>query len=401
MTTSEFSLVLDLRDRCRTYDFQDDYTNPGIGGSEAYLVHLGMRLFAAGLDVCIVIVGCGNIQLPLKIPVVRFESWRPGPSVIINSGTLEELLLTEGIQRLVVVSHHPFDQNLRLLKRKFRNSMIAIVNLGKFQYESNQFLKFPSSRIPGFWPKIEGVTHSPQNPPILGHIGSLHPSKGFSDVLKVLKKLPPAMFDRLEVVGGAALYGGSADTVFDAKSRHGRKVLRLLDHKNLQGKVIFQGLVPDPNVFSKRWSLAVLNPKGIGEADSQTLKELHSRRVPVFASLHFGLGDFTREHPEYGLSGWRISRDARKLSVFLGSPQCRDQYQALIEQRLLEMKDHNHAVLASWLKLLETPIMAGGRRGRQSLEANSSRRPLRRILLSSGSLLFASLWILERIRKGG
>lgn len=400
MMPAEVSVVLDLRGRCRTYEFLDEFSNPGIGGSEAYLVHLGMRLFEAGLDVCIVIVGCGDIKVPVKIPVVRAESWLPGTSVIINSGTLGELLsIGVSSERLIVVSHHPFDQNLRILKRKFKNSAVEIVNLGKFQHESNQFVEVPSMRIPGLWPAIEDISHSPHSPAIIGHIGSLHPSKGFSDVLKILKKLPPQSFDRLEVVGGSALYGGSLDALFDPNSRHGRKIRRLLSHVNLSGKVDFLGLVPDPNEFSSRWSLALLNPKGIGEADSQTLKELHARRVPVFASLHFGLGDFTREHREYGLSGWCAAKDARKVSSFLRNSRSREQFQALIEKRLIQVRNHNAAVSTAWINVLSAQSKARKMHEDSKFEDKYSASALRALQLSIGRLLFTGLWIVDRIRK--
>jgi hypothetical protein len=305
------------------------------------------------------------------------------------------------IPRLIVVSHHPFDMHLNILKRGFRSSIVEIVNLGKFQHESNQFVKLPSSRIPGFWPRIERVVHLPVSPPIIGHIGSLHPSKGFSDVLKILKKLPKESFDKLEVVGGSSLYGGEAGRLFDSKSRHGRKINRLLIHDRLLGKVEFLGIVPEPNEFSKRWSAVLLNPKGIGEADSQTLKELHARRVPVFASLHFGLGDFTRVHREYGLSGWRISRDARNLSGFLQDPHRWAHYQMVIEKRLFEVKELNDLVTTTWINTISVPPKAGKRTTEPYFAADSNPGVLQLMQLAIGRLLFTSLWIVDRIRKAG
>ncbi len=292
------------------------YRNPGIGGSEHYFLVLAHRLSLTS-DRGFVTVLFTGVHPSMKgyenpnltfMPVDELVSLKEWDIAILSTGFLaKEASLMALSKRVIAVSHHPHDGHLEKLVGK--SKPFAVVNLGRYQYLSNTRRGVDHVRIPSFFlvdetPKLDEVSRVPR---LIGHISSLHPSKGFHVIARQWRKI--VRRNRgvdLEVVGGASLYGHNENhPLLPTTQAYGEKLVKILGSNlkigsNLQkGKVRFLGRVPGSiDSIVNRWSVALINPKGIGEADPATLRDLIRLGIPVVSSRRYGLSEYMDYFPE-------------------------------------------------------------------------------------------------------
>jgi glycosyltransferase involved in cell wall biosynthesis len=130
---------------------------------------------------------------------------------------------------------------------------------------------------------------------------------------KVVRKNSGA---KLEVLGGASLYGQHENhPLLPTTQAYGDRLTRLLGSDLQNGTVRFLGRVPGSiDSIVKRWSVAVINPSGIGEADPATLRDLIRLGVPVVSSRKYGLSEYMDYFPETTVKNARsIPRTVNRL----------------------------------------------------------------------------------------
>jgi glycosyltransferase involved in cell wall biosynthesis len=235
-------------------------------------------------------------------PLTAVNSLENWDIAILGSGFLvHEASLISLPARFIVVSHHPHDGNLeQLLMNKKPH---AVVSLGRYQYLSNSSRGVNHFRIPSFYLGGERLQKNDgtKDPKLIGHISSLHPSKGFHVIAKKWRKVVRKNSGvKLEVLGGASLYGQHENhPLLPTTQAYGDRLTRLLGSDLQNGTVQFLGRVPGSiDSIVKRWSVAVINPSGIGEADPATLRDLIRLGVPVVSSRKYGLSEYMDYFPE-------------------------------------------------------------------------------------------------------
>ncbi len=284
--------------------------NPGIGGSEHYFLYLAHRLSLLRKDIFVTVLikgpvpsvhGYENTNLNFA-PLAAVDSLENWDIAILGSGFLvQEASRISLPARFIVVSHHPHDGNLeQLLKKKKPH---AVVSLGRYQYLSNSSRGVNHFRIPSFYLGGEPLQKDdgPKDPELIGHISSLHPSKGFHVIAKKWRKVVSKNSGvKLEVLGGASLYGHHENhPLLPTTQAYGDRLTRLLGSDLQNGTVRFLGRVPGSiDSIVKRWSVAVINPSGMGEADPATLRDLIRLGVPIVSSRKYGLSEYMDYFPE-------------------------------------------------------------------------------------------------------
>ena len=294
------------------------FRNPGIGGSEHYFLVLAHRLSQlSGRELVTVLFngvhpslkGYENPNLVFK-PMSEAHSIDEWDVAILGTGFLaKEAGAMVLPKRVIAVSHHPHDGHLDKLvgnKKPF-----AVVNLGRYQHFSNSGRGVDHFRIPSFFlGDMPSKRDKPTRVPgLIGHISSMHPSKGFHVIARQWKNVVRRNRNKgveLEVLGGASLYGQrESHPMLPTTKVYGDKLIRILgsDWQNgsdaHQGTVRFLGRVPGSiDTIVKRWSVALINPKGIGEADPATLRDLIRLGVPVISSRKYGLSEYMDYFPE-------------------------------------------------------------------------------------------------------
>lgn len=309
--------------------------NPGIGGSEYHSIVLA-TILSRDNDVTL---------------------WLISGSLDINGFSIQNELLPEDVFDLqisfsscanwmtphpfplVAISHHPFDSHILKLPKR----TLVIVNVGDYQLKTNSRyanrVGIPQIWLPVFLrtPNSQSVIRSNPEPFTVGHVSSLHPSKGFHDVLVAwMDYLSSGGTGRLEVLGGQSLYGISETHPYLPVSKsYGKKLLAIMGGE-VHDSVKFLGRVlgdVGPRIGS--WDLAVLNPKGFGESESVSMKDCWRESVPVIAGFRFGQRDYMRLFPELATSSprniARIIRDLRDDGRVLRMYKDR----ALIQYRVL------------------------------------------------------------------
>lgn len=312
--------------------------NPGIGGSEYHSIVLA-TILSRDYDVTLWLQSGSLETTGLRIATELAGDENYGLQISFTSTAKEP---TPGAYPLVAISHHPFDSHILELPPR----TIAIANVGDYQLKSNR----PFARRVGIsqiWlpvflrrPQDKVIVRSNATNFKVGHVSSMHPSKGFHDVLSAwMGYLALGGTGTLEVLGGQSLYGLQESHPYLPVSKpYGEKLLAIMGGQ-VHDSVKFLGRVPgDISSRIASWDLAVLNPKGFGESESVSMKDCWREAVPVVAGNRFGQRDYMRLFP--GLASSRpstiakiirdLSQDPKKLASLRF--QALDEYQVLFER---------------------------------------------------------------------
>jgi hypothetical protein len=312
--------------------------NPGIGGSEYHSIVLS-TILSRSHDVTLWvksgIVAVSGLEIVSEVDYSdHFDI-----QISYTSRASEE---TPRLYPLVAISHHPFDSQILDLPPR----TLGVVNVGDYQLKSNaNFAK--RAGLSQFWLPVflrapeDGLTQKGSRRVLnVGHVSSLHPSKGFHDVLSAwMRYLSLGGEGTLEVLGGQSLYGLSESHPYlPVSSKYGSRLLSIMGGE-VHETVKFLGRVPgDVADTISRWHLAVLNPKGFGESESVSMKDCWRQSVPVVAGNRFGQRDYMRLFPDLASSSPRkiakillgLSQDPLELERL--QAQSRREYELLFER---------------------------------------------------------------------
>jgi hypothetical protein len=270
-----------------------------MGGSEFHSILLALELSKSFSTVLWVRGGslvCDGLEILSELdPKDSFK--------IQISFTGHALVSVPGEPRLIAISHHPFDENIKSLPER----TAAIVNVGRYQLMTNEAKAVRKGLtqhwLPVFYPPA--VSTLPEVTPTkfftVGHLSSLHPSKGFHDALKgwmmfARKALSPS---KLEAMGGMSLYGTKeTHALLPLGREYGDRLIKTMGGK-VHPSVKFLGLISgDVSAEIRKWTVAVLNPKAIGESENVSMKDCWRQGVPVISGNYFGHRDYMMDFPE-------------------------------------------------------------------------------------------------------
>lgn len=287
--------------------------NPGIGGSEFHSLQLSAILAEKGMEVVLMYSGF-NPVMPAGVTSVRFDQNLDSLGLTCLVTTVGEVNRPEfpSLSNIetYLISHHPHDRDILRARSKLQK-LAAVVNVGRYQRFSNRKYARNGLWIPAFTPISSKATRSPHQEErnhegvvkTVGHISSLHPSKGFGIALagfcRVAQENPGLKF---QIVGGSNLYAHVLSTKSDISQLEtlGPKITKTLVRANLEGEQIsFLGVV-DGSVLNllSLWDVALQNPLGIGEADPIVIQDCLRSGVPVIAGSLFGMYDYMKYFPE-------------------------------------------------------------------------------------------------------
>lgn len=291
--------------------------NPGIGGSEFHSIQVAILLSENfEVDLWVTrgspkIAGLFTTQAPRAVDEYFLQ---------IAHSSAEDLEALDGLP-LICVSHHPFDVHLKQLPSR----TIGVVHVGSYQLKSNNWLQAPRS-VPDIWLPVflRGEDASIDLKPRtkhgfkVGHVSSLHPSKGFHDVLKAwMKYVSMGGEGTLEVLGGVGLYGSAKTHEYLPVSKaYGDRLMSIMKGE-VHSSVKFLGLVSgDVQGIIKSWHVAILNPLALGESESVAMKDCWRAGVPVISGNYFGHRDYMGAFPELSIKHWRqIPRIIFKIAI--------------------------------------------------------------------------------------
>lgn len=313
----------------------DNPNNPGIGGSEYHSIVLA-TILARDFEVTLWLksgsLDASGIRILEDLGADEDFDLQISFSSMANE-------VTPKPYPLVAISHHPFDSHILDLPVR----TLAIANVGDYQLKSNIRLAkrvgIPQVWLPVFLrkPQAQVIERTNASEFVVGHVSSMHPSKGFHDVLAAwMGYLAEGGIGTLEVLGGQSLYGLAESHPFlPVSKQYGTKLLAIMGGE-VHESVKFLGRVPgDVESRIASWHLAVLNPKGFGESESVSMKDCWRESVPVVAGNRFGQRDYMRLFPTLASSSPRnisriiktLSEDSSKLEVL--QQQSRLEYQRL------------------------------------------------------------------------
>lgn len=373
-------------------------SNPGFGGSEFHSIELACSLISAG-NIVKLLVTSGSLQVPgLSTSTVEDCNWEEIDVIVTTSSALRLLPPEAKNIPMIAVSHHPHDPHIRALRKT--KGLRALVNVGEYQTWSNRLKSIPSIWLPGFarGPQATTRSHSGQSE-FVGHISSLHPSKGFHLVAKAWRKITqdrPTL--KLRVLGGLSLYGvENLDNILPTTKEYAKQIMEIWGGR-LPHSVNFLGKVNgDISAEIATWSFAILNPAGIGESDPVVMKDCLRAGVPVIGPRWFGMGDYMRHFPELQIS--RSCQIAEKAALLAGNPQLRLE----LSQRALDLtrnlENRTQKSFQLWSELVETVAKPN------SESASFRGLPLRArkssdvFSLLRGWLITESLWLSEKIQE--
>jgi len=312
--------------------------NPGIGGSEYHSIVLA-TILSREYDVTLWLQSGSLEATGLRIATELASDEDFGLQISFSSTANEP---TPKAYPLVAISHHPFDAHILELPTR----TLAIANVGDYQLKSNSRL---ASRVnvrqiwlPVFLrrPQVHSTDRSNVTNFKVGHLSSMHPSKGFHDVLSAwMGFLSLGGKGTLEVLGGQSLYGlKESHPSLPVSKAYGEKLIAIMGGQ-VHDSVKFLGRVPgDIQSRIASWHLAVLNPKGFGESESVSMKDCWREAVPVVAGNRFGQRDYMRLFPSLSSSSpaaiakivLDLSQDPKKLESL--QTQALHEYQLLFER---------------------------------------------------------------------
>ena len=161
----------------------------------------------------------------------------------------------------------------------------------------------------------------------------------------------------------------------------------------------FEGVVKDIRPYLSQWRFALLNPRGFGEADSQTLKELLSNGVPTFASRNFGLSDFTSSNPRASLGRLLPSRDAHSIVSATKNMESFENVCNPMNDYLEFHQGWNEKVLMAWTAMLEDEDVQGSSLG--VFEPQPLRNLWKRLGMHLSSVIMRTQFLLEQFLNKG
>ncbi len=342
------------------YSFEgDNPVNPGIGGTEFQTIRLATILGQAGYTVDLICNGREVSSTAFSCVSMSDATNRFYDLLITTVAELDnrtpEVLMSE---KILVISHHPHDITY---KRKTQlNGCDLLVSVGQYQYWSNGKSPITHIWIPGFsLPPLDKRAGLPESPLVVGHVSSLHPSKGFLVLAKAWKRVKRLVPDaRLEVAGGINLYGKSRediDEVIPASINYAKKIRKAFGG-NVPPEVSFLGVQKGEELAKTiaKWGVAVLNPLGTGEADPGVVNDCWRQGVPVISTMRYGMGDYMLSFPELVANNPRqvarriteISNNHEKLSTLSS--------RALSNSRLLLERSHQSRL--AWLGVVSNVL---------------------------------------------
>ena len=332
-----------------------DKTNPGMGGSEFQNLLLSFVL-SEKFSVDLWIPGSKTGEVG-GLRVVG----RPDPEksyAVQVSNTSNMTALSESLScPLIVISHHPFDGNLRNLPSR----TVGVVNVGDYQLQSNLTVRKKVS-APMFWCPVflpEPATEFPERGKeafLVGHISSLHPSKGFHVILRGwMKYKRSGGTGRLEVIGGSSLYGQKeVHRGVPASKDYAEKLLRIMGGE-IHESVTFLGKVEE-NIESRiaQWGAAILNPLGFGESENVSMKECWRLAIPVIAGNRFGQRDYMKSDRHLRAeSAWWV---ARKLNLLDQNENLREELGGQLSEKYNHLYNRGSNSEKKWLGIVSAAV---------------------------------------------
>lgn len=342
-------------------------SNPGIGGSEFHAIQLALELSDAGYDVSLLWEN-QRPKLPAEVRLINCgaeEIQSSDYDVLVASVGSVSRLANLGLTTIptILISHHPHDGNLLRDWSSLAKPRV-LVNVGRYQLMSNRHSGIKSVWLPTFTPPPKTVSQNLINTGSgklkVGHLSSLHPSKGFHVALKGWVKFAQASLPNstsLSVIGSSQLYDSSMardQNRIPIDGPYGRKLESILAQArdSTQQEVQYLGLVEggvDTEVQS--WHVAVQNPIGLAEADPMVVQDCLRSGVPVIGSSLFGMYDYTRFFPELRAhTAWGVSR---KLKLFQKSTEKRREMQERARHVYEELYERRQTTSSEWVKLLD------------------------------------------------
>lgn len=331
--------------------------NPGIGGTEFQLYSLASELKKRSPDLKIVVLVTAFCRDSRGdgVAVERYTSaqtFRSGDVLICpTSGTKHIKRSQFKGGKLIVSSHHPHDfGKIEALKRL---PVSLVRNVGSYSHITSRSKGSFETYIPNlFLSTVTGSRRRLPDRPKVGNISSWHPSKGIHHVMQVFSRLSEVRNDiNFVLVGGSSLYEnvsrGKVATRWDRKL--GKLKIKLEASSN--GRVKALGVVTDGvSSVVKDWSLAILNPLGIGESDPASFKDCLGHGVPVVSMGNFGMWDYQRFFPE------SQARRSREIPLIAKQLLNDDGLMAALSKRSLEIASwlisRNDFVVEKWLETI-------------------------------------------------
>ena len=309
-------------------------TNPGMGGAEFHSIQLALELsknFGVTLWIRTGWLFCDDLKV--------CRNFRP-EEVFDLQICYTGHAVTDAVHnvKLIAISHHPFDGSIKHLPER----IAAIVNVGRYQLLSNARtaarLGARQYWLPVFYPPSQAALRTVITGRgfKVGHLSSLHPSKGFHVVLKGWTRFqessPPQ--STLEVIGGISLYGfEETHSDLPVAAVYGQRLMKILEQGNPK-TVVFRGRVAgDLSEELQAWDAAVLNPKAIGESENVSMKDCWRNGVPVISGNYFGHRDYMKDFPEL------VAGSPRKISNVLKRLQKDPELREQLRQRSLKRYD--------------------------------------------------------------
>ena len=179
------------------------------------------------------------------------------------------------------------------------------------------------------------------------------PSKGFHHLARAWGSISRSNpHSRLEVVGGSSLYGFPEDHPrLPTSLRYGNRIEELLDNGGNSKSVKFFGVISG-SIENRvgNWTLTVLNPAGIAEADPSSVKDCMRQGVPVVGAFDYGLRSYLRKFPELQIKSPRNT--ARVVNHLLSRPLLITQLSERIKSFYLGLFDRNSSIVDNWTEIL-------------------------------------------------
>lgn len=336
--------------------------NPGLGGSHFTAIQLALALErsrkfkSVSLWVPLHGVDLGDAE----IRQIKSSDEIPAEQHTVLIASCSELLKLSDrlppVLKIIAVSHHPHDESIRKARKEHR--IEVVVSTGQYAYWSNRAWA-PRNHVmlrnlisPQEVAENKNLELRPNlRNFVVGHISSLHPSKGFQAISKawpaIHEKFPEA---RLEVIGGRSLYGDAENhPLLPMDWAQGEAVLSNLGKS--ASRVRFLGrLEVGVDEVMANWSLGILNPTGESESDPASFKDMARAGVPALAGYDFGLADFLHDFPQLRLRNEETV--AHRAISLLRDPETLAAISkdlTLFARRLIEQ---NNQIEEGWLRLL-------------------------------------------------
>lgn len=373
--------------------------NPGFGGSEFHSIELACSLVESGHEVTLVL-SSGHLDIPeLAVVPIEEADWQSFHVLIVTTGAIKFLPKQALSIPSIVISHHPHDFHISSIADLDLSAVL--VNVGEYQTWSNKPKDVPSVWLPGFARGIEKNTSSSpaHNPRTVGHISSLHPSKGFHLVARAWMSVAQrAPFLRLRVLGGISLYGvKDLHQDIPTTEAYARKILSIWGGQVPQSVVFLGKVHGDIRGEVSSWCFAIINPAGIGESDPVVVKDCLRAGVPVIGPKWFGMGDYMRHFPEIQIT--RPSQIPSKAVLLATDPALREKLseRAISLTRELEIRTEKSFQL--WNELVINVSLQPEKRG--PFIGIPVRTPTMsdRLSLLRGWAISRSLWLSEKLQS--